>query len=148
MKKIDLTRIFLDEIYSKPSVRSYPANKIIYNHIDEIWSKGLTDMIDNKISNNKGYRYIFFIIDNFSKILWAILPKNKNSQTVTNEFSNILRTSERSLSKKESDRGAEFYNSIFRNFLKAKNIQHLSKFTDEGPSIAERVIRTVRNLFK
>ena len=30
----------------------------------------------------------------------------------------------------------------------AKNIQHYSRFTDKGPSIAERVIRTVRNLLK
>ena len=33
-------------------------------------------------------------------------------------------------------------------FLKSKNIQHYSRFTDKGPSIAERVIRTIRNLLK
>ena len=32
--------------------------------------------------------------------------------------------------------------------MKSKNIQHYSRFTDKGPSIAERVIRTVRNLLK
>ena len=48
----------------------------------------------------------------------------------------------------ESDRGAEFYNSIFQNFLKSKNIQLYSRFTDKGPSIAERVIRTMRNLLE
>ena len=32
--------------------------------------------------------------------------------------------------------------------LKSKNIHHYSRFTDKGPSIAERVIRTVRNLLK
>ena len=32
--------------------------------------------------------------------------------------------------------------------LKAKNIRHYSRFTDKGPSIAERVIRTLRNLLK
>ena len=44
MKK-DLTRIFIDEIYSKPPLRNDPTNKIIYNHIDEIWSIGLTDFL-------------------------------------------------------------------------------------------------------
>ena len=48
----------------------------------------------------------------------------------------------------ESDRGTEFYNSIFQNFLKVKNIHHYSPFTDKAPSIAERVIRTIRNLLK
>ena len=32
--------------------------------------------------------------------------------------------------------------------MKSKNIQHYSRYTDKGPSIAERVIRTVRNLLK
>ena len=144
----DLTKTFIDEIYSKAPKKNYPTNKIIYNHIDEIWSVDLADMIDYKISNNKGFRYIFIVIDNFSKYLWAIPLKNKYSQTITNEFSNILTTSKRKPLKIESDRGSEFYNSIFQNFLKNKYIQHYSRFTDKGPSIAERVIRTVRNLLK
>ena len=71
MKK-DITKIFIDEIYSTPPRKNYPTNKKIYDHIDEIWSVNLADMIDYKISNNKSYRYIFIIIDNFSKFLWAI----------------------------------------------------------------------------
>ena len=98
MKK-DLTKIFIDEIYSKPSRKNYETNKIIYNHIDEIWSMDLAEMIDYKISNNKLFRYTFIIFDNFSKHLWDIPLKNKFSQTITNEFSNILSTSKRGLSK-------------------------------------------------
>ena len=147
MKK-DLTKIFIDEIYSKPPRKNYPTNKLIYNHLDEIWSIDLADMIDYKISNNKGFRYIFIIFDNFSKYLWGIPLKNKYSQTITNEFSNILTTSKRKPLKTESDRGTEFYNSIFQNLLKSKYIHHYSRYTDKGPSIAERVIRTIRNLLK
>ena len=80
--------------------------------------------------------------------MWAIPLKNKYSQKVTNEFSNILITSKRKPFKLESDRGSEFYDSIFQNFLKSKSIQYYSRFSDKGPSIAERVIRTVRNLLK
>ena len=147
MKK-DLTKIFIDEIYSTPPIKNYPTNKVIYNHIDEIWSIDLADFLDYKTSNNKGFRYIFIIIDNFSKYLWATPLKNKYSQTITNEFSKILSTSKRQPNKLESDRGTEFYNSIFQNFLKSKNIGHYSRCTDKGPSIAERVIRTLRNLLK
>ena len=50
--------------------------------------------------------------------------------------------------KLESDRGSEWYKNIFKNFLKSRNIQHYSRFTDKCPSIAERVIRTMRNLLK
>ena len=83
-------------------------------------------MVEYEISNNKGFRYIFVIIDNFSKYLWAIPLKNKYSQTITNEFSNILTTSKRKPLKIRSDRGTEFYNSIFQNFSKSKNIHHYS----------------------
>ena len=53
MVKRDLTKIFIDEIYSKPPKKNYPTNKLFYNIIHEIWSIDLADMNDYKISNNK-----------------------------------------------------------------------------------------------
>ena len=76
-------------MYSTPPEKNYETNKKIYNLFDEIWSFDLADMIDYKVSNNKGFRYMFVIIDNFSKYFWAI-PLKKYSQTITNEFSNSL----------------------------------------------------------
>ena len=78
----------------------------------------------------------------------AIPPKNKNSQSQTQKFLNILSISKQSPVKMENDGGAEFYNSIFQKFLKSKNKQHYSRLTDKGPSIAERVIKTIINLIK
>ena len=52
--KRDLTKIFVDEIYSKAPKKIYPTNKITYNSIDEIWSIDLADFSDYKTSNNKG----------------------------------------------------------------------------------------------
>ena len=147
MKK-DLTKIFIDEIYSSTHKNKYPTNKIVYNHNDEIWSIDLVDMIDYKISNNKGFRYIFVITDYYCKYLGAIPLKNKYSQTITNGFPNIIITSKRKPLKIKSDRGSEFYNSIFQNFLKSENIHHYSRFTDKGPSKQERVIGTICNLLK
>ena len=63
-------------------------------------------------------------------------------------ISNILTTSKRPPIKLEGDHRSEWYNSVFRNFLKVKNIHHYSRFTDKGPSIADRVNRTVRSLLK
>ena len=103
--KRDLTKVFFDELYSKAPKKIYETNEITFNHIDEIWSIDLADMIDYKISKNKGFRYKFIIIDNFSKFLWAIPPKNKYSQTITNELSIILATFKRKPLKMESDRG-------------------------------------------
>ena len=114
--KRDLIKIFIDEIYSQPPKKNYETNKIIYNLIDEIWSIDLADFSDYKITKNKGYRYIFDINDNFSKYFWVIPLKNKFSQTITNEFSNISTTSKRKPLKIESDRSTEFFNIIFFYF--------------------------------
>ena len=129
-------------------MKSYQTNKMINFHIDEIWSFDLADMIDYKISNNKGFRYIFIIIDNFLKYLWAIPLEKIYSKTITVEFSKILTTSTRKPLELESDRASEWYNFIFQNFLKANKIHHYSRFTDKSPSIAERVSRTIRTLLK
>ena len=107
----------------------------------------MADFSDYRTSNKKGFRYVIVIIDNFSKCLWVIPIKNKNSQTITIEFSNNLTTSKQS-GKIENNRGLEFHNNIFQNFLKAENKQQYSSFTDKDPGVAERVKRTVRNFLK
>ena len=84
---------FIDEIYSKSPMRNNETNKIVYNHTEKIWSIDLADMVDYKISNNKGFRYIFVIINIFSKYLWCIHLKNKNCKALTDVFSNFRTTS-------------------------------------------------------
>ena len=135
-------------MYSEQPRSNYPTKKLIYSHIDEIWSFDLADIINNKVSIYEVFRYIFKIIDICSEFLWAVLLNNKNSQTITNEFLNIITISKRSPLKIKSDKGAKFYNNIFQNFLKVKNIDQYSRFTDKGPSIAERLNQTLRNLLE
>ena len=91
---------------------------------------------------------MFKIIDSFLNNTWAFPIKNKHAQTITNEFSINLISSKRSPLKIESDREAEFYNSIRQNFLKFKSVHHYCIVTDTAPSIAERVIKSIRNLLK
>ena len=129
-------------------MRNYPTNKIVYNHIDGIWSIALADMRDYKTSNNRGNRYIFIKNDKFSNYTWAIPPKNKNSQSITKEFSNTITTSKGSPLQLKSDRGREWYNSSFQKFFKSKNVQHYSRFTDKRPNMTEKVVRNKRNLIK
>ena len=103
MVKNDNIITFIDEICSKTPMRKYPTNKLVCNHIDEIWSTDLADFLDYKTSNNEGIRYIFIINDKFSEFVWAISLKNKFSKTITDEFSNVLTKSKRKPIKVESD---------------------------------------------
>ena len=126
MSKKDNIKTFIDEIYSSPPKKNYPTNKVIYNHIDGIWSIDLADLSDYKTSINKGFRYIFVIIEKFSKYLWAIPLENKNSKTITDEFSNILSSSKRSPLKLESDRGSEWLNELPAVIKQYNNTIHSS----------------------
>ena len=105
-------------------------------------------MKDYGPENNRGYRYILVIIDNFSKFGWAIPLKNKNAQTITDSFEKILISSKRRPNLIESDRGKQFNNKIFQDFLNKNNIKVYSRNTSLGGVYAERFNRTMRDLLK
>ena len=111
-------KIFVNEIYSKPPKKNYATNKTNVYHIDDIWSLDILDLKDYGPENNKNYRYVLVIIDNFSKFGWTIPLKNKNAQTIKDSFENILISSKRKPNLIETDRGKKFYNNIFQDFLK------------------------------
>ena len=141
-------KIFINEIYCKPPKKNYPTNKTNVYNIDDIWSLDILDSKDYGPENNRGYRYVLVVIDNFSKYGWTIPLKNKNAQTIKNSFENVLINSKRSPNLIETDRGKEFHNNIFQDFLNKNNIKLYSRNTSVGAVFAERFNRTIRNLLK
>ena len=141
-------KMFINEIYSKPPKKYYPTNKTDVYHIDDIWSLDILDLKDYGPENNGGYRYFLVIIDNFSKFGWTIPLKNKNAQTIKDSFENILISSKRKPNLIETDRGREFYNNIFQDFLNKNNIKLYSRNTYLGAVFAERFNKSIRDLLK
>ena len=141
-------KIFINEIYSKPPKKNYVTNKTDVYHIDDIWSLDILDLKDYGPENNRGYRYVLVTIDNFSKFGWTIPLKNKNAQTIKDSFENILINSKRKPNLIETDRGKEFYNNIFQDFLNKNNIKLYSRNSSYGAVFAERFNRTIRDLLK
>ena len=88
------------------------------------------------------------VIDNFSKFAWCIPLKYNKSQTMKYSFENIPKSSKRKPKLIETDRGNEFYSSLFQNFLKNNNIRHFSRNTYLGAVFEERFNRTIRNLLE
>ena len=129
-------------------MRNYPSKKTIIKSIDDTWSSDLLDMNDFGIKNVTGYRYVLVIIDNFSKFSWTILLMKKYAQSITDAFSQIIKTSRRKQSFLETDDGKEYVNKIFNGFLDANKIERCSRNTALGAVFAERLNRTIRNLFK
>ena len=141
-------KIFINEIYSKPPKKYYATNKTDVYFIDDIWSLDILDLEDYGPEKNRGYRYALVTIDNFSKFGWTIPLKNKNAQTIKDSIENILISSKRKPNIIESDRGKEFYNNIFQDFLNKNNIKHYSRNSSYGAVFVERFNRTIRDLLK
>ncbi|KAK7601294.1 hypothetical protein V9T40_008735 [Parthenolecanium corni] len=121
--------------------------KIVTNEIDDIWAADL--LIMNQYSRqNKGYNYIFNVIDTFSKYLFATPLKKKTGKEVAEAFLKILKTSKRCPTKLHVDRGKEFVNKDFQTFLNKYGITMYHTFNEEKSAIAERVNRTVNEKLK
>ena len=70
-------KIFIKENYSKPPKKNFATNKTDVHHIDDIWSLDILDLKNYGAENNRGYRYVLVIIDNFSKFGGQFLSKIK-----------------------------------------------------------------------
>ena len=141
-------KIFINEIYSRGPKKNFDTNKTDVYYIDDVWSLDILDLRDYGVENNRGYRYVFVITDNFSKFGWTVPIKNKNAQTIKDSFENILINSKRKPNLIESDRGKDFYNNIFQDFLDKNKIKLYSRNSSYGAVFAERFNRTIRDLLK
>ena len=75
-----------NEIYSRGPKKNYDTNKTNVYYIDNIWSLDILDLKHFGTENNRGYRSVLVIIDNFSKYGLTIPLKNKNASTIKRLF--------------------------------------------------------------
>ena len=69
----------------------------------------------------------------FSKYLWDILLKDKRGISIVNAFQKIISEGIKP-NKIWVDQGGEFYNNLFRRFLKINNTEMYSTY-NEGESV-------------
>ena len=98
-----------------PPKRNYITNRTDVYHIDDSWNLDILDLKGYGPENIRGFRYVLVVIDNFSKFGWTVPWKNKNCQTITNSFENIINSSKRRPNLIESEDGAEFVDKNFTN---------------------------------
>ena len=82
--------------------------------------------------------------DLFSKYAWVIPIKDKKETSIVNAFQKII-SKRRKPNKIWVDQGGEFYNKLFKRFLKLNNIEMYSTYNEGKSVIAERFIRTLKN---
>ena len=124
----------------KQIIRKFTSPKVYSSFRDNIWGIELADMQSlNKFS--KGINYLLCAIDLFSIYAWVIPLKVKRGINIVNEFQKTI-SKGRKPNKIWFDQCEEFYNNLFKRFLKIDSIE----MYNEGKSVAaERFIRTLKN---
>ena len=84
----------------------------------------------------------------FQNLVGQYLSKIKNAQTIKDSCENILISPKRSPYLIETDRGKEFDNNVFQDFLNTNNIKLYSRNSSFGSVFGERFNRTIRDLLK
>ena len=93
---------------------------------------------------NKGFRFLLFVIDIFSRYAWVVPLKDKKGASIVNAFQKILKESDRKPKKIWVDKESGFYNSSFKKWLKDNDIKMYSIHNEEKSVVAERFIRTLK----
>ena len=143
---MNLKQKIAKEIFS-PVVKKFDRIQIQTHYKDECWSIDLIDR-SSLAKYNKNYKFILTIIDNHTKFAWAIPLKDKSGKSTTTAFKKLIETSKRKPEKVWSDRGKEFYNKTFLDFLKQNEIQIYSTHSDLKAVFVERFNRTLLDLIK
>ena len=101
---------------------------------------------------NKRIKYLLCTIDLFSKYAWVVPLKDKRGISIINAFQKLISEGKEAESKGRRewvDQIGEFYNKLFKRFLKTNNIEMYSTYNEGKSVVAERFIRTLKNkIFK
>ena len=136
----------------KPIRRKFEKRRVVItgknsdSSIDNTWTADLVDM--QPYSRwNKGYKYLLTVLDVFSKYAWVVPIKDKKGETIKNAFKVII--NKRKPTYLWTDKGTEFYNSTFKDYLKENGITLYSTQNVEKSSVIERFNRTLKSeMFK
>ena len=121
-----------DELH-KPVIKKFEKRKVYSSFRDNIWGVDLTDM-QLLSRQNKGIKYFLCAIDLFSKYAFVVPLKNKKGESIVQGFKKIVNESNRQPNKIWVDQGSEFYNKVFKNWLKDNEIDMYSMY-NEGKSV-------------
>ena len=125
-------------------LKNLKKRKVYSTFKDNIWGDDLADM--QLLSKyNKGIRFLLCVIDIFSKYAWFVPLKDKKGISIVKAFQIIFKQSNRKPNKIWVDKGSEFYNAYFKNWLRDNDIVMYSTHNEGKSVVAERFIRTLKS---
>ena len=112
----------------KPIIKKLKKRKVYSSFRDNIWSVDLADM-QSLSKYNKGIKYLLCANDLFSKYARVVPIKDKKGVSIINAFSKIS-SKGRKPNKIWVDRGSEFYNNYFKDFLRINKTEIYSTYNE------------------
>ena len=121
----------------KPSRRTFKRNKVYVPEIVSLWESDLFYVLDVAKENGR-VNYLHVVIDVLSKYGWVRPIKNKTAFSLLEVFDSIL-SKGRKPEKLRTDKGTEFLNKSFQQYLKKENIHFYTANFGPNASVVERV---------
>lgn len=134
-----------EDVYTlhKPVRYRFPRRGVVTGGIDIQWQADLVDV--QKIQkHNDGFKYLLTCMDVFSKYAWVVMLGDKTGRSLVSAFSTIMEEGRQPQSL-QTDKGTEFTNRLFQQFLKKNGIDFFTTHNEETKaSIVERFNRTLK----
>ena len=106
----------------KPIRCKFRRRQTVVGGIDYQWQRDLAD-VSSMSKYQDGYRYLFCLIDVFSKYAWVVPILDKSGKTLVKAMKGVLK--DRSPQSLQTDKGKEFKTTHFQTFLKSRGIHFL-----------------------
>ena len=127
-------------------LKKFKRNVTFSPRVNYQWSTDLMDMTNIK-KNNDDYSYILVVIDSLSRYLYTEKLRSKTAEAVTVAFKNIFKRTPELPQVINSDKGKEFTNKLLQALFKKHSIHYFTSYGEHKASQAERVIKTLKELF-
>ena len=125
----------------RPVRKTFKRNRIQVAGLDDQWEADLVD-VHGIAKYNNNVTFLLTVIDSLSKYAFVVPLKDKTGQSIVKAFTHIFKT--RQPRKLRSDKGKEFVNKLFQDFLKKRGIIFFTSNNETKSAIVERFNRTLQ----
>ena len=111
--------------------------------IDSTWTSDETGPIADPTKANRGFKYLLFAMDVFSRYAWVTPLKEITAASTWAAYSAIMRDSGRSAPILWVDQGTAYFGKPFLEPAKRAGIHLYSFYSEHKAAYAERLIQTI-----
>lgn len=129
-------------LHRPPAKKTFARNKIQVAGLDDQWEADLVD-VQGIAKYNNNFKHMLTVIDTLSKYAFVVPLKDKTGPSIVKAFTQIFKKG-RQPRKLRTDKGKEFLNKPFQDFLKKRGIIFFTSNNETKSAIVERFNRTLR----